>query len=450
MYFAFWVLNLNMPDDLLAELLKRLPAAEWTNIRPISPGPSLMSEYRTVFAEATWLRGGAKQVFLKCIWASADSSSDSADDLDSPKRLKAICERAQNIKSFGSSIPIVPILDIRIIEPGILVQTLERVDIVADLIEQNKVSVELAVSILRNLAIRYQASNPTWIHFDICPRNVGVTKSGQVVFIDIESCYLGDGKGISITSLLTKEHLLYASLRDSLLEDYTGSPTPVCALPTLVKKYEFEVALVAAQVTLGFPTYPNYPTNSAEEWLNPWLQEAAKANPELSEFWQKCLEKETVLNVGINLERIADQLELKKDLEVALYNSSPTPTPSILQVPEVPNVPNSLDPNQVSHSESRAPWEVLSDVGIKLRQDRMRREEILAYRSQIERLTDTHPKDLQVWKELLLIDISFLRKPRKAHDTIKAARIALPNEGYLEQAESMIENWIAIREAEAR
>lgn len=438
-------------EDALVEIRRKLPAGEWTDIRPIDPGPTLMSGFKSLYAHATWMRGRAHSVFLKCIWAAGPGAGPHTQILTAPERLRGIEKRLIDVQKRQQMMPVVPILDVRIIDDSILVQTLESVTPVRSLVQTGQGNIQLALAILRDLAINYTNTEDAWIHLDICPANIGRRSNGRIVFIDVESCFLGASSGFPVSRILSKIHLQPEAILDSVVNEFRESGSRFVGVNSAVRKYEHEVALVAAEVSFGMPISFHGNPQCADEWVPDWLTEMEQTQPALSRFWRERLLSKTAIESGLNLLKVALDLEMlettppraiaKSDQEMSAEPAEPKDNIQLYSA-------DATVPEQTRTNGFDKAWPALFAKGAALRADGLDSIAITDYRSELLELVKSFPKESVIYKELLLIDIGFRRDPIGAAEVVALALAATDNDQHFLRMNEMIQQWVHAREAE--
>jgi hypothetical protein len=413
-----------------------LPAGEWADVKVV-PAAGMMARW-AVFATATWLRRGGVEAFVKFIHSAKPGAGVSTVIVTAHERLDRL-ERRLALMKGSHALPLVPILDLRmILDKGLLI-AMERVTPLQDLIDSGKAGPAVASRVLRSLDITPHSS---WHHFDICPRNIGVRADGTPVFIDIESFYMSNGDDFAVTVPAFKDFRLPGSLRSTILNHLRPGGNEI-QLPRKIaaEKYKFEVILAAAEAAIG--SVPHISDYSSEEWFARWPASTH------TQFFHAAFRALLQDPARVSLADLADRLTgapaaafaapiIGAPALFAPANPVVSAIPVVATIPVVAARPAIL---QMSPEEWRVEFEGLRSEARALRQGDMSGPGITKYQHQLAALVAKHPNARAIWEERLALAVSFQRDPDGARAVVEAALSAMPNDAGFERWRNILSAW---------
>lgn len=410
-----------------------LPAGEWGALRVLnkSEGDGAMAKRDwALLAEATALRHGGRESFLKCIVAATQSAGDDTHQMTGRRRLERIRERLTAIARMSPPVPLVEIFECRFLDGfDALLIAMDRVTTLDSLIEQHQAGPDVGLRVLRRLT---PATPGLWHHLDVCPKNVGVTKSGDVVYIDVESLYVGNGSLFELSNLFGKWFRLPAPIYDAVGDDLQRNQNQMTIAAGAMKQ-AFDLALLAAECSLnGVP--PLY-DGITETWLQVMIDEADEQAKPLAEFWAQRLRPAVESATVLDLKKIADELA---DF-VAGNHARVTP---ISQPKENQPEVRSTVPAKALTDFDRD-WESLRPKARALRRDSLTRAEVEQYRRDLAQLAQRYPREAKIWDELLMILISYQRDRDEALRVVRQAREQVPQDANLKRMYEIVTMWAA-------
>lgn len=418
----------------LEKFVASLPAGEWGALRVLnkSEGDGVMADRDwALLAEATALRHGGRDAFLKCIVAASNSAGDQTHAMTGRQRLERVRERLGAIARMSPTVPLVEILECRFLDGfDALLIAMERVTTLHTVIEEQRAGSELALQVLRRLA---PASPELWHHLDVCPKNIGLTKSGAVVYIDVESMYVGVGTMFELSNLFGKwfrfPDPIYSSIRDDLQRNRNCMTAGVGAV-----KQAFDLALVAAECSLqGIPPFGSGIT---EAWLQALVDDVEEDKKPLAEFWAHGLRPAVASGTALDLKKLAD------DLANLIAGKPVTTASSSHPKDSAPKPPTPATPATPVTDFDRD-WNSLQPKARALRRDALPRTEIEQYRGELTALVQRYAHEAKIWDELLLILISYQRDRDGALRVVRAAREQLPQDANIKRMCEIVTMWAA-------
>lgn len=411
-----------------------LPAGEWAALRVLnkSEGDGVMAGRDwALLAEATALRYGGRDAFLKCIVAATTSAGDQTNMMTGRQRLERVRDRLGAIARMSPPVPLVEILECRFLDGfDALLIAMERVTTLHALIEEKRAGSELALQVLRRLA---PESPDLWHHLDVCPKNVGVTKSGTVVYIDVESMYVGNGAMFELSNLFGKWFRFPGPIHNTIRDDLQRNRNRMTVGVGAVKQ-AFDLALLAAECSLQGP--PPFDKGITEAWLQAMVDDAEQDKKPLAEFWAQRLRPAVESGTVLDLKKMAD------DLADFIAGKSVTVAPVSEPKVSAPKVLTSAKPAKPVTDFDRD-WESLQPKARALRRDALTRAEIEQYRRELAALSQRYVREAKIWDELLLIVISYQRDRNEALRVVRAAREQLPQDANIKRMCEIVTMWAA-------
>ena len=262
--------------DFSDRLRRYLPGGEWTDLVIIDSAGGMMEGLGTVHATATYVRDGGRPAYIKCIRQRGESAGVETKVIAGPKRLERLAERIGDLKAT-KAMPVAEVLSVDLAQDlPALVVAMERVVPLVTMIQEGAVSRETAVQLLRALA---SSQCKDWIHFDICPKNVGVSATRGVVFIDLDSLY-PVGANINISVPAFKPHRASPAVYAKCVDVAIGNGNYDRSF--LSQKHDAELLLLAAECCLGLYAEDSLTEESVDEWVD-----SSHASDAEKEFWRK-------------------------------------------------------------------------------------------------------------------------------------------------------------------
>jgi hypothetical protein len=418
-----------------------IPAGEWADVRPLNRPVGMMANHNwAIFAKAKWLRQGGRPGFIKFIVLASSHAGPDTQMVTGDQRLNAVEARLHQLQELADSIPLVPLFDVRLTAKGLMI-AMEEVEPLRSVIERGE-AYDLSLQVLKDLDPEAD-DRPRWLHFDICPMNIGVTSSGQCVFIDVESFYLADQGHFSVSVPAWKTFRAPKTLIDEVGQELGQQQGKVMQV-TGMRKQRFEIALAAAECVLGPLLSKQF---LDEPQLKSWLASSDSNDPAVA-FWTRELTK------MVSVDDIRPIRDIASDLEAALRtppDETPRPRGAPLQQPieEKPVIGESekLPPSMPAPSDEplvsrwSTDWMYLKPAAFALRAGRLGPAEVLEYREALERFALEHPSQRDVWEELLLIAISYVKNPALALGYVNRALENLPNDADFLRMKNIVQFW---------
>ncbi|NOK36516.1 hypothetical protein HMI49_25235 [Corallococcus exercitus] len=432
-----------MTNDITNTILAELPAGEWANVQILNQPPGMMSLNNwAILAKAKWLRRGGKAAFIKFIIPARIGAGPNTLLVTSHKRLASLHQRLVKLQALGPSIPLVPLLELKLSAKGLLI-AMEEVTPLHDCIERGE-SYDLSLKILQDLDPAL--SSTPWMHFDICPQNIGITPNGRCTLIDVESFYLESTHRYNVTVPAWKSFRAPYFLAEEVdiglsaphEEDEGFFPAELAS-----RKINFEIALTAAECVLG-PLPPNR-GNITESLVINWANKASSSDPAVS-FWKRELLK------MVNTRTIPPIATLAQELDTALKAAQPqvahaprlTPAPPTSQNIHIPSSDKSNEPAHPKDNTTidwERDWLLVQPIAHALRTGKLERAQVSEYRRSLELLLEKHPTRRELWNELLLVAISYQKDASGALRIAHEALQNIPNDTELMRQRNIIHSW---------
>ncbi|WP_147443871.1 hypothetical protein [Corallococcus sicarius] len=407
-----------------------LPAGEWSNINVVSADGLMSGRDWAILATADWQRRGEVAAFIKFIRAAGPTAGKDTHIVTNAERLRQIEARLQKVRQ-SRNIPVVPILEIRMILDKGLLLAMERVQIVQTLIDSGKAGRDLATKLLIQLNPDKIQSPQIWHHFDVCARNIGITRDGRPVFIDIESIYFETDGNIAVTVPVFKPWRLPQALKNEVLGGTRAEGIIIQMSAQLAnQKLKSEIILAAAECCLGAIPHPIDPL----DWLASF-----SGNKQALTF----LEALSLLSKGkeVDLDGLAAMIQ------AIVPSADPIRAPSHPVDPSPPNPTSDAAPISSTPSPAASDWEALHETltgqARALRRAELTKDEITKYREQLEQITAQFPEALPVWNELLLVAISYELDRDRAFLVVNRALDIHGDDKGLKQWKQILSTWKA-------
>lgn len=135
----------------------------------------------------------------------------------SVERIARLHQRFQELMK-DDEIENVRIRGLRYSDDGLIV-IMDHVTIIESLFDQDPEGLRTEVS----RALRELDTHQLWIHFDICPKNVGRTSEGTYCYLDLESIYRVGESRVPVSEPLTKLHRIPGELIQLLATELNAS-----------------------------------------------------------------------------------------------------------------------------------------------------------------------------------------------------------------------------------
>lgn len=415
----------------IGEFIDALPAGEWADLVPVAPDGMMATRNWAYLLRGRWLKAGGQRVFVKYLLEASDGAGRDTDLLTSAQRLQRVNERLVRIAALANRVPLVRLLEVRISSKPIrgLLVAMEEIVPLHDLIMSGRATRETAISILLRL------SSPTsdglsFHHFDVCPRNIGLRANGDPVYIDPESFFLVEPDGVGVTTPAWKRPR--APLELVRRVDAAFAAEGVC-LPSDIaeEKLNYELATVAAECCIGPMPFSGQRTFGPSV-LNEWMRsEQAHRNPGLARYWFELFLGLLQSPLNLDLGRIANELAV-----VDAGGAGPILHP---QAPPdaAPTVAGSPRPD----ADWQKAWARLQPTGARLRGGLLSPKDVAEYLGELESLRARFPSTRELWLEMLLVCISFLKSRQEATRVAQLAVAALPSDDEILQLARVVNLW---------
>ncbi|HEY2383962.1 MAG TPA: hypothetical protein VGK48_22525 [Terriglobia bacterium] len=412
-----------------------LPAGEWAEIRTLNKPPGMMADHNwAIFARARWLRDGGKPGFIKFIVRAGSKAGADTEMITGHDRLKGVFDRLVSLQAFGLAIPLVPLFEVQLKAEGLLV-AMEELEPLHDIIKRGE-AYSLSLKILEDLDPE-KDKGPSWLHFDICPMNIGVLANGRCVLIDVESFYLEKDDVFQVSIPAWKPFRAPQDLVDKVQDQLaTGSVDK----STAYLKQRYEIALAAAECVLG-PLAPH--GNLTSSVLKTWLS-AADPKDRAVQFWARTLQ--AALDNG----QIRPIRELHDELQSSLSEVEDVDHAPLVHEPVLP--PISIGEGAVPSAPGGGPegweedWNLLKPAAYALRAGKLENEQLPQYRLALERLARKYPSQRLFWNELLLVAISYEKNAAEALAYANEALQHLRDDPDLNRMRNIIQRWVTERQ----
>jgi hypothetical protein len=416
------------------DLHAMLPAGEWANLQILNQPPGMMADKNwALFAKAKRIRDGGKAAFIKFVVAANSQAGESTRFVTGGSRLRDLFERLEHIQQVGDTVPIVPLLEIRYTDSGLLI-AMEEVTPLRELIERGE-AYHLSTRVLRDLDP--DANGNGWHHFDVCPNNIGISRSERCVLIDVDSFYLEVEGKYNISVPAWKPFRAPNGLEfDVQVQLATGSIDRSVA----ARKLRFEVALAAAECVLGtipFTGRKNLDRRTIEEWV----AKADSTDPAVVLWKQELL-------AAIDTASFPPLQELRERLESAI-KSEPEPTGApLVQVPSdgaqsaqaAASTISTAPPLQAQSGWSKE-WALVLPMVHALRAGKLGGQQIVEYREALQQIAARYPTQADVWNELLLVVISYEKNAALALSLVTEALKYIPDSEDLVRIRNIVQMW---------
>ena len=131
----------------------------------------------------------------------------------SAERIGRLFERFEELKD-DDGIATVRIHGLHKSDDGLIV-IMDRVTLIESLFDKDPDGLRADTP----RALRELDTHQMWLHFDVCPKNVGRTQGGDFCYVDLESIYRVGERKVVVSEPLTKEHRIPSQLVAELVAD---------------------------------------------------------------------------------------------------------------------------------------------------------------------------------------------------------------------------------------
>lgn len=403
---------------LTDEIFNYLPAGEWKDVEVVSI-PSSMMRDRAVFLKARSVRRAGQLEFIKCFVKAGKDAGSSTKNLLNADRLKRLHERFQWLLKNDGCFPIAKVYDCLFYNEALVV-SMEVVRPLSEIILANKGGIENAISLLSTLDPDRNILRDGWVHFDICPNNLGVDGNGNIVLIDHDSIYKIEERGFLVTTPACKDWRLPNNIYYGIIKDFQTQNN--CLEPDQLKEKVYaEIALVAAELSLQ--SEPSIIGQFADEWVPRWLDDYTEVNAQLADVWRR------VFNALFSRTELVPFSDIVGQLR------------EVSQKSEVPSLERS------GHPTGGVDWRRsigdFSDYGLMLRHGHLDDDSLIEYIKYIKESLDREPNILELWRELVYIFICHLKDPCGCLEILENAKIYYPDDEDLKLKKRLVQVWLA-------
>lgn len=379
-----------------SKFLACLPAGEWSDVEIIAdPGGMMAERADAIHATAVWIREDT-DAYLKCILGRGESAGVDTRRYVGMQRLARVRDRLTDATQ-DEKLPTARLIETRLLDalPGLLV-AMERVEPLHGILKAGKLSKELSINVLDTLGSERCGK---WIHYDICPKNTGITRSDDCVFIDPESLYRADEIHVDVSLPAFKPN---RTLHELAMNCARGAFDGTLSVELARKKHDAELIVLGAECCLGLFGF-DFDEAAAERWC-------AEADCEegLRQFWRTVLVQMAQGDVPSPSEVALKLRRLRLNEPVAGTSAT------------VPKPPAESSGERIDF-DSMYEWDDMEEVRRSLRRDLFDRSRIIQYRKRLQALAETHPSDRAWWRELLLVSLAYERDPLLAEQVADQA-----------------------------
>jgi hypothetical protein len=393
------------PMTTSAELLLRelLPAGEWSNITVIKNPQGMMGSHEwALLARARWIRE-RRDAFLKLILVAPPGAGLETNLVTGRERLDAMWRRLEDFRADGM-LPVVEIIATYRDDRGLLI-AMEAVHTLHDLLETQLLTRMEVAQLLRQLA-----PSDRWVHFDVCPRNVGRNERGRYVLIDLDSVYVSHSRGFDITLAAYKQQRLARAI-DLRVQLELGNGRVLSAM-TGRAKYVYELLLAALEALVGSAElFPLMLALSQEHGVSDAANVLVDAHRSARPLVAALIGVAT--GEAVDVPALADKLEAGSEVDPG-WNED---TAVVGGQPKAfaRHVVERMDETPTArHGPGSAPATNSNDFSRKMRADKLTRDELIAYADRLEQAVAAAPEDETIWMELQYLHIGYLRDMAKA------------------------------------
>ncbi|MGE0324389.1 MAG: hypothetical protein AB7S68_18880 [Polyangiaceae bacterium] len=385
-----------------------LPAGEWKDWEFLKADGLMTRQAGAVHARATRIRTG-EVLHLKAVPARGESANSTTRDLASRPQLLELKERLVRVCEL--QVPTVPIRYVDfLMEPPWLVVGMEPVTVLSNTLSEAVPRSDLAWQVLETL--NFKACDG-WYHWDICPRNAGITLDGKVVFLDLDSFYPLDSPptaGLKVQ----KDWRTPAYLQRIRAEAGERRSITLRDAQTL---HDAGVLLLAAECELGEFDRRELSQSEAELWVH-----ERPVGDEIKTFWSE------------HLSDLCRGQQKSWDEIVRLLKSRPRTNDS-------PRTPSRRPGASTARLGPQSLKGNFRELQRDLRLRRLRASQIEGYRTGLEREVSRDPRLREHWVELLMITLTFLPDYAKAYEFAERALEHFPKDKEFERDLQMAKRW---------
>ncbi|EKR65767.1 hypothetical protein LEP1GSC036_2634 [Leptospira weilii str. 2006001853] len=400
-----------MHETLFQNLIEELPAGEYRNVMRFIPSGSMMGDFPVIFANAESVRNPQKRFFIKCIWVADQNAGDNTKLVTNATRLHRIYNDLKNATLAEKKIPIVDLAELKFLEnDSALLIVMDLLTPLKQLIEEGKISKSKVREFIRVFA-NTNEEKLDWIHFDLCPKNLGVNSKNEFRLIDLDSFYKAKEGKFEVKTLAYKRCNILKSINDKIIE---RSDDEKYYSIELIKKFKLEICLCAIQIWAGeLFRYPGKVYN-LEEWFWAWLNSLPNKSQSEKAFWKKVIEDYIPKNISLN--QIANEYE-QEILEESSASSDST-------FHELPLISKDVNNAAISQNEIYPANEIdkVFDHYAKLiRSENFNVDDLQFYLDLLKEAVDKAPNRVDHWIELVTISICYLKSAKKSYEYLQIA-----------------------------
>ncbi|KXZ29348.1 hypothetical protein AYB33_17460 [Leptospira santarosai] len=398
-----------MHDQLFQSLIEELSAGEYRNIVRSPASGSMMDNFPVVFATAESVRNPEKRYFIKCIWSADQYAGENTRLITNEARLTRIYEDLTKAALPEREIPIVDLVELRFLNNNsALLIIMEALIPLRELIEKGELSRTNVGEFLRSFS-KTKGGKHDWIHFDICPKNLGLNSKKEFRLIDLDSYYEAKEGKFEIKTLAYKRVNVMKQLNDEI---FAGSVGKVEFTNALIKKFRLEVCLCAIQICAGkLFEYPG-PVYNLEEWFWDWLNCQQDQPLNIKEFWKRVVLEYVPQDVP--LINIATEYE-----HLILENST---SASDMHFKESYGEKNA---NMLTLKENLTTEKDLSKVidhyAKLIRSENFTKVDLELYIEILLGVLGRNPERIEYWIEIITISICYVRSAKRSYEYLQNA-----------------------------
>lgn len=399
--------------------LPELPLGDWAGLKRVEAGEGLMAtRFGATLARAVHVRSGGTPAFLKILPCATDSAGPQTQDALAADRLRRLEQRLKSVASEGERIPVVRMLEVRLAEgEEYLLIAMERLEMLQSRLERGQACLSLAIRLLKRLA----PEDASWVHFDVCPRNIGVDDTGVPWLIDPDSVFLLDDGGVRASGLFCKPFRAVQSVFRRVVESQRSGDFDIEILRV---RQAMEVAIAAAECALGQEAAIPSRQHHVDEWLPSWLESARRGAPDLVAVFESHITPAIAACSRVDLNALAIALENFKRSAAASQ-----PAQSSREMANEEPVQGDTDTDVVDVATSS--WAAMAPHARRLRADRMGALELADYVGRLESLLSEDPACEEAWLEMMYTQLCFMGDAAGAAETLDRATDALPESAVL-------------------
>ena len=207
----------------------------------------------------------------------------------SPERIARLHSRFQELEA-DNAIATVPIRALHQVH-GALIVVMEAVTIIKQLFADDANTLRTETP----RALRDLDTKERWLHFDVCPKNVGRSSDGNFCYLDLESMYRIGEKGAVVSDELTKVYRIPSELLAELAAEL-GSTDGLS--PDLAARFQgHQLGRLAMDMVAG------------NELIGADVSSLAKQDPDQTDLWEQHLVQPLKGGKGIDVGTLADAIK---------------------------------------------------------------------------------------------------------------------------------------------